>query len=123
MNYNKHTSVSRGATFPLDGRARRSPGTYQPTSRSASSSRSTGFGATRGTRGNAGLCSLMILLLWAALALGGVWAATNLVGGILDMPYVHESYTTRECVAVIAPDGTDLGCENKPERYHHVWVE
>lgn len=123
MNSNKYTNGSRAARSPAVAAGRMSPASYPGARRCASSSRSTGSAGMRGTRGNATICSLAILLLWAALALGGVYGAVKFVGGVLDMPYVHESYATGECVAVIAPDGTDLGCENKPERYHHVWVE
>lgn len=123
MNYNYATKESRAGNSRAVGKARKSPGTYQPTSRSASSSRSTGFAGTRGMRGNAAICSLLILAFWAAFALFLVWGAQKVVGDFLSMPYVHQSHSTGECVAVIAPNGDRLGCENKPNRYHHVWVE
>ena len=43
---------------------------------------------------------------------------------VLDMPDVHVSNSTQECVEVInfAPED-NYSCENLPEIYNHVWVK
>lgn len=123
MNSNKSMYASRAAPFRAVATSQKSPNSYPRTGRCGSSSRSTASAGMRGTRGNALISSIALLLLWAALILGAIWGAVNVAGNLFAMPYVHTSHLTGECVAVIAPDGTKLGCENKPERYHHVWVE
>lgn len=45
----------------------------------------------------------------------------------LDMPEVHQSWSTKECVSVDDPAAKHEGrepytCDNLPERYHRVWV-
>lgn len=42
----------------------------------------------------------------------------------LDMPDIYVSYSTRKCVEIKAPDGTELGCDayDANQRYHHYWV-
>ena len=43
---------------------------------------------------------------------------------VLDMPDVHVSNSSQECVEVInfAPED-NYSCENLPEIYNHVWVK
>lgn len=53
-----------------------------------------------------------------------VWGIASAVGSYLDMPDVHKSYLTQQCVRVVTADGTKLPCpEVLPDRYHLVWVE
>lgn len=41
-----------------------------------------------------------------------------------NMPDVHISHSTGECVEVINYDERfDYTCENYPEKYNHVWVK
>ena len=41
----------------------------------------------------------------------------------LDMPDVHVSNSTGECISVINHNETDTySCDRLPNRYHHVWV-
>lgn len=45
----------------------------------------------------------------------------------LDMPEVHVSYSTKECVAVDDPAAEHEGrepytCNRLPKKYRHVWV-
>lgn len=45
----------------------------------------------------------------------------------LDMPEVHQSYSTKECVRVDDPAAEHEGrkpytCDRLPEKYRHVWV-
>ena len=44
------------------------------------------------------------------------------IEGVLDMPEVHFSNSTGECVRVLTKDGPG-DCNNLPKKYHHVWVE
>ena len=39
-----------------------------------------------------------------------------------NIPDVHVSYSTGECVAVINY-GTDYSCEQMPEKYNHIWTK
>ncbi len=43
---------------------------------------------------------------------------------VLDMPSVHVSNSSQECVEVInfAPED-NYSCEDLPKIYHHVWVK
>ena len=41
----------------------------------------------------------------------------------LDTPVVHVSWSTKECVRVIGPEGHEHSCANLPERYERVWVK
>lgn len=40
-----------------------------------------------------------------------------------DMPDVHISYSTKECVEVVNYGDTNYTCENYPQKYNHVWVQ
>jgi len=43
---------------------------------------------------------------------------------VIDMPDVHMSNSTGECVEVINYHPDDAyTCDNLPERYNHVWVK
>lgn len=123
MNLNKYTSASQAARSQADAAGWMSPDNFPAARRSASSSRSTGSAGMRGMRGSALTSALLVIALWAACTVAAVIGAKAVFSNFLSLPYVHESHATGECVAVIAPDGTKLGCENKPERYNHVWVE
>ena len=53
-----------------------------------------------------------------------VWGIASAVGSYLDMPDVHKSYRTQQCVRVVTADGEELPCPKiLPDRYHLVWVE
>lgn len=46
---------------------------------------------------------------------------------VLDMPEVHQSWSTKECVLVDDPAAEHEGrepytCERMPEKYRRVWV-
>lgn len=41
----------------------------------------------------------------------------------LNLPDVHVSHSTGECVEVINYSDTDYTCDNYPEKYNHVWVK
>lgn len=44
------------------------------------------------------------------------------VRSALDLPEVHRSYLTKECIKVENADGTAGDCKHLPERYNNVWV-
>lgn len=61
----------------------------------------------------AGVVGAIILVT----ALGGV-------DSVLDLPDVHFSVTTEQCVKVLNyAEGDMYSCDNMPERYNHVWVQ
>ena len=61
--------------------------------------------------------SVMIL---GALFMGILYAMYSAA----DMPDVHFSNSTGECVRVINYDPRfDYNCNNYPEKYNHVWVQ
>ena len=59
-------------------------------------------------------------LFIAILSVGFFYA----VSVTANMPDVHVSHSTGECVEVINYDERfDYTCENLPDKYNHVWVE
>lgn len=123
MNSSKRINASQ-ASRSLGAAAPRKWPNASPQARPFGSSlKSTGFGASRGMRGSCRISRLVTFAMWLAFVIALAVAGRSLIDGLLSMPYVHTSHSTGECVAVYAPDGTDLGCSSKPERYHHVWVE
>lgn len=57
---------------------------------------------------------------------GGLYlmAIAGGVINVLDMPDVHVSNSTGECVEVINYDPEhEYTCDNLPEKYNHVWVK
>jgi hypothetical protein len=58
--------------------------------------------------------SVMVVVLTAALA----WAFID----YLDMPIVHVSARTHECVRVEHADGTAGSCAHLPSRYVQQWA-
>ena len=123
MNSNKHTSASQAVRSRAVAGPRTLPEASPRLGRFGSSLKSTGSGALRGTPMSARVSRLVVFAFWASCTVAFALAGKSLIDDLLAMPYVHTSHSTGECVAVIAPDGSPLGCENKPERYHHVWVE
>lgn len=86
-----------------------------------SSLKSIAFGAMRGT-----LTRLCDHARWAAplaFAVMLLWGLAWVFADYLDLPEVHISYLTRECVRVVNADGSPGSCGALPDRYHHVWVE
>ena len=63
-----------------------------------------------------------ILIAISATVVVFVYADT--IGEILDMPDVHFSNSTQQCVGVVnyAPND-DYSWENLPEIYNHVWAK
>lgn len=46
------------------------------------------------------------------------------LGSIANMPDVHMSYSTNECIEVINYDERfEYTCETLPEKYNHIWVK
>jgi len=64
--------------------------------------------------------------LYTSISFGIV---TVMFGGLIwamafsDMPDVHISYSTKECVAVINYGDTEYTCDNYPKKYNHIWVQ
>lgn len=60
-------------------------------------------------------------ILFASLLGFGFYMGTL---SLANMPDVHISNTTGECVKVINYDERfDYTCENYPSKYNHVWVQ
>ena len=38
-----------------------------------------------------------------------------------DTPDVIFSYSSKQCVKVIYPDGTEGTCDNLPKKFNHIW--
>lgn len=62
---------------------------------------------------------LINISIIGAVAAGAVWAASS----ALNIPDMHVSYSTGECVDVINYADTTYSCERQPTRYNHVWVK
>lgn len=117
-NFDKPTSVSP---------AGRCPGTSRPVTlrdgscrlfRSASSSRSTAFGAMRGM-----LMNFAEFLLKGFLGLIILSAMFYVVWDFANMPEVEVSNASGECVRVVYADGKTGNCNKLPERFDRVWVK
>jgi len=63
-----------------------------------------------------------IIFYSAAFGLGGAMIVNSFLN-MLEMPDVHFSYSSGECVRVLNYTDEVFTCENLPERFHHVWVE
>lgn len=69
-------------------------------------------------------------LLYALAVLAALLMGLLLIrqfAAALDMPEVHQSYSTKKCVRVDDPAAEYEGrrpytCDRLPERYRHVWV-
>lgn len=64
--------------------------------------------------------ALLAYLVLAAATVSGACAA---VEDYLNLPVVHESYSSKDCVRVLLADGSEGDCDDLPEKYHHVWVQ
>ena len=53
-----------------------------------------------------------------------VFAYCNVVGNVIDIPDVHVSNGTGECVKVINyAEDDEYTCDVLPRKYNHVWVK
>lgn len=126
MNWNKHTNGSRGTNSPRGQMVNRRRGGYRINTRSGSSLRSIVFGVLRGilvilSELSSCLFFLRYLLLLIAMFYCVV-LGTKVILGVLDLPEVHFSSWTGECVRVITKDGPG-DCDNLPAKYHRRVVE
>lgn len=62
---------------------------------------------------------LAYLLVLVAVAMAGYHALASYA----DLPVVHQSYLTKDCVRVLLADGSEGDCADLPDKYHHVWVQ
>lgn len=62
------------------------------------------------------------LVSWLLLGLLA-WGILTLLSTYRDLPEVHTSYLTRECVRVVDADGKERSCDPLPRFYRPVWVE
>jgi len=46
-----------------------------------------------------------------------------LVLSTFELPEVHFSYTTDQCIKVLNFNDDQFSCENMPDKFHHVWVK
>lgn len=121
MNYAKHTSGSRAASSRGAHGHKMSPDTLLQRARCDSSLKSIAFAGLRGTLETfADRMPTIIVLLVAGVL---VWGTASALGSYLDMPDVHKSWLTQECVRVVNADGSAGSCEKLPKQYHLVWVE
>lgn len=60
-----------------------------------------------------------ILSVVAVLGIPGVLVWAFIVA--TDTPDVIFSYSSKECVKVIYPDGTEGSCDKLPVKFNHVW--
>lgn len=86
--------------------------------RSASSSRSTAFGAMRGM-----LMNFAEFLLKGFLGLIILAAIFYVAWDFFNMPEVEISNASGECVRVVYADGKTGTCNKLPERFDRVWVQ
>lgn len=83
-------------------------------------SKSIGCGATLGIMTTLrSLGPLLVSLLVLGLVVYGGWRA---VSNYLDMPVVHKSQDTGECVEVEQPKDKHYTCDNLPPKYETAWV-
>ena len=62
-------------------------------------------------------------ILLGTLTAFAIFYIIDAVFKILDMPDVHVSNSTGECVSVINYKETDTySCDRLPSRYHQVWI-
>ena len=62
---------------------------------------------------------LVNVSLMGAALLGAIYVANS----ALNIPDMHVSNTTGECVKVINYNDTAYTCENQPAKYNHIWVK
>jgi len=60
-------------------------------------------------------CSVAVAVLLAYCS----WA----VARYIDLPVVEQSYTTKECVRVVMPNGSEGTCQALPSKYRLAWVQ
>lgn len=60
----------------------------------------------------------MIKIALALTVIGAFFYAFN---AWLNIPYVHKSWTTKECLFVEHADGTKTSCKELPKKYELVW--
>lgn len=63
----------------------------------------------------ASICSIAIAVLLAYCS----WAVVRFI----DLPVVEHSYTTKECVRVVLPNGSEGKCQELPSKYRMAWVQ
>jgi len=121
MNSKKPTAAYTDTQFRAAQNRKKSHEDLLLEARCDSSLKSIAFGAMRGT-----LTRLRDHARWAAplafavLTLGGL---AGVFADYLDLPEVHISYLTRECVRVVNADGSPGSCGALPDRYERVWVK
>lgn len=121
MNSKKPTAACSANRYPAGRGQQKSPDTLLLQARCDSSLKSIAFAATLGT-----LTRLCDHARWAAplaFAVLLLWGLAGVFADYLDLPEVHISYLTRECVRVVNADGSAGSCEALPDRYERVWVE
>lgn len=117
LNSDKPTSASSVARHPSwRNPARRHTGSRYST-RSGSLSRLTDAAAMLLMKVSSLELAGTVLLLGLAL-----FATMGLLHQVLDLPEVHFSYRTGDCVRVVSPDNT-FTCSHLPEKYEPVWVQ
>ena len=121
MNCKKPSAGFTATQSPTAQSPRKSPAGLLREAPCASSLKSIAFGAMRGTLTRfcdgtrwAAPLAVSVLLLWV---LAGAFA------DYLDLPEVHISHRTRECVRVVSADGSPGSCGALPDRYEQVWVK
>lgn len=62
--------------------------------------------------------NIAVLLMCALLAAFIGYALHQAI----NTPVVHFSWSTKECVRVLGPEGHPYSCENLPDSYERVWV-
>lgn len=60
-----------------------------------------------------------LLSAFAVLAMPAVLIWAFIIA--TDTPDVIYSYSSKKCVKVIYPDGTEGDCANLPRKFNHVW--
>lgn len=121
MNYKKPSTAYTGTQSRAAQNRKKSHEDLLREARCDSSLKSIAFGAMRGT-----LTRLCDHARWAAplaLAVLLLWGLAGVFADYLDLPEVHISYRTRECVRVVNADGSPGSCGALPDRYERVWVE
>ena len=120
MNYNKRTYGSQAHASRVDQSRPQLRGASRKNTPSDSSLKSIGFGVLRGIWGI--LDESMPFLRYPLLMIVFGWFLWSGISSYLDMPEVHVSHTTKQCVRVITKDGPG-DCSELPEKYHRVWVQ
>lgn len=66
---------------------------------------------------------LLIDIVSWILALAMVFAILILLFRVTEVPLVHKSYSTKECVKIEWADGTVSDCSAMPKNYEMIWVK